>query len=326
MSTQLGKSRLAYFVRTAEAGQISRAAAALHIAQPALSSAILKLERNVGVELFIRHPRGVSLTPAGARLYEKAKAAVHAEEDAVATAHALARSCRSTIEVGFLGALPELIAPGVLERFAGLRPDAGVTFRELRFPTGPMASWLADVDVALCFSPVADAGVRIHVIREEPRCVLLYRGHPLADRQELLVEDVLNERFCGLHHAIDPMWAGFWSLDDHRGGPPPQFTHDAVTSYIEMVAAAVSARCICVVPMIVAESIAGQAGPLVALPLRDAAPATCALAWRVSAENALTAAFGEMASEESAAAWAESNEVPVAAMPPLRVSSGLAAA
>ena len=121
MSAYLGGGRLVYFVRTAEIGQISRAAASLRMSQPTLSAAILKLERAVGVELFIRHPRGVSLTPAGARLYEKAKAAVHAEEEALATARALARFGRGTIEIGFLGLAPQLIAPGVLERFAEMR-------------------------------------------------------------------------------------------------------------------------------------------------------------------------------------------------------------
>ena len=326
MSKYLGKTRLVYFVRTAEAGQISRAAAALHIAQPALSSAILKLERDVGVELFKRHARGVSLTSAGARLYEKAKAAVHAEEDALATAHALARSCRSTIEVGFLGALPQLIAPGALERFAELRPDAGVTFRELKFPTGSMAEWLARVDLALCFSPAAAAGVRMHAIREEPRCVLVHEGHPLAGRAQLMIEDVLEERFCGVHPSIDPAWAGFWSLDDHRGGPPEQSTRDGVTSYMEMVAAVASTRCICVVPMVVAESITGRAGPLAALPLEDAAPATCALTWRASAESALTVSFRETATGGLAAASAASEPAPLAAMSPPRASSRRAAA
>jgi len=149
----------------------------------------------------------------------------------------------------------------------------------------------------------------MRVVREEPRCVLMHHGHPLAGRRELLVEDVMDEEFCGLHPSVDPGWAGFWSLDDHRGGPAPHVTRDGVTSYMEMVAAAASTRCICVVPMVVAQSIAGQAGPLVATALRDAAPATCALAWRASGENGLTAAFGEMATEE----WAESGGAPVAA-------------
>ncbi len=301
MSSHFGGSALVYFVRTAEAGQISRAAVSLNIAQPALSAAILKLERGVGVELFVRHPRGVSLTPAGARLYEKAKAAVCAEEEALATAQALARSGRGTIEVGFLGVLPQLLAPGMLERFAELRPDAGVTLRELRFPTTRTADWVARVDVALCFSPTPEADVQLRVLREEPRCVLMHRGHELAGRRQLLVQDVLDQEFCGLHPSVDPGWAGLWSLDDHRGGPAPHLTGDGASSYLEMVAAAASTRCISVVPMGVAQSIEGQSGHLVVMPIADAAPVACALAWRSLGESALTAALGRMADED----WGE---------------------
>ncbi len=307
MSSHFGGSALVYFVRTAEMGQISRAAVSLNIAQPALSAAILKLERNVGVTLFVRHPRGVSLTPAGARLYEKAKAAVCAEEEALVTAQALARSGRGKIEVGFLGVLPQLLAPNMLERFAELRPDAGVTLRELRFPTIRTADWVARVDVALCFSPMEEGDVQVRVLREEPRCVLMHRGHRLAGRQQLRVEDVIDEEFCGLHPSVEPEWAGLWSLDDHRGAPAPRVTGDGASSYLEMVAAAASTRCISVVPMGVARSIAGGTGHLVVAPIADAAPVACALAWRTLGESALTAALGEMAAED------RDEAVPVAA-------------
>ena len=95
-------SQLAYFVEVAEAGQISRAARTLYIAQPALSQSISRLERQVGVDLLVRHPRGVSLTPAGAVFLEKAKLAIHAEADALATALALEAPGRRATDLVFV--------------------------------------------------------------------------------------------------------------------------------------------------------------------------------------------------------------------------------
>ena len=57
--------QLRYFVAVAQDGQMTRAAQRLALAQPALSQAIARLEQQVGVKLLERHPRGVSLTPAG---------------------------------------------------------------------------------------------------------------------------------------------------------------------------------------------------------------------------------------------------------------------
>ncbi|WP_066799594.1 LysR substrate-binding domain-containing protein [Sphingomonas soli] len=65
--------RLEYFIRIADAGSINRAAAALGIAQPALSQQLAILESELKLELFTRSHSGVSLTEAGRRLYPRAQ-------------------------------------------------------------------------------------------------------------------------------------------------------------------------------------------------------------------------------------------------------------
>ena len=63
---------LAYFVRVAELGSITRAAAHLHLAQPALTRHVQRLEEELGVALFMRANRGVRLTEAGQKLLDGA--------------------------------------------------------------------------------------------------------------------------------------------------------------------------------------------------------------------------------------------------------------
>jgi DNA-binding transcriptional LysR family regulator len=58
--------QITYFIAIAEKGSISAAAAHVRIAQPALSAQIANLEADLGITLFSRHGRGVTLTPAGA--------------------------------------------------------------------------------------------------------------------------------------------------------------------------------------------------------------------------------------------------------------------
>src|SRR5213593_484826 len=95
--------QLRYFVTVAEEGQMTRAARKLHLAQPALSQAIAQLEGELGIDLLERHPRGVTLTPAGEAFLPKARAALDADTDAALTARSLARAARDTMEVGFIG-------------------------------------------------------------------------------------------------------------------------------------------------------------------------------------------------------------------------------
>ena len=65
---------LRYFVKIVEAGSFSRAAATIHVAQPALSQQIAELEAELGVRLLLRTPRGVHPTPAGEVLCREAAA------------------------------------------------------------------------------------------------------------------------------------------------------------------------------------------------------------------------------------------------------------
>lgn len=65
--------QLLYFVRTVETGSMTRAALAVHIAQPALSQQIAYLEEDLGVQLLVRGPRGVSPTAEGSTLYGQAQ-------------------------------------------------------------------------------------------------------------------------------------------------------------------------------------------------------------------------------------------------------------
>src|SRR5258707_14168474 len=66
---------LRYFVAVAEERSFTRAAERLWVAQPGLSTQIRRLETELGVRLFDRHPRGADLTDAGALLLERARAA-----------------------------------------------------------------------------------------------------------------------------------------------------------------------------------------------------------------------------------------------------------
>jgi DNA-binding transcriptional LysR family regulator len=114
-------AHLRYFVVVAEEGQITRAAAKLGMAQPALSQAIASLESEIGFPVFERQARGVTLTPAGATFLLKAREALAAEREAIRTGDALARAARGTIEFGFVGAPPGLDSPKPFARFEQAR-------------------------------------------------------------------------------------------------------------------------------------------------------------------------------------------------------------
>jgi DNA-binding transcriptional LysR family regulator len=298
------RGHLAYFVAVAEEGQITGAARRLHIAQPALSQAIARLEDDIGVALLERHPRGVTLTPAGEAFLDKARAAVLAWDDAVASARSSNGAAPGALVFGFVGAPPGLDSPFGLEAFGRAHPAIDLRYRELPFPSAPVTRWLADVDLAVCHMPPADPAVWSQVLRCEPRVALVPARHPLAGRERLAVADLLDETFIALDASVDPVWAGFWSLDDHRGGPPAHTTADRAASAQEVLAALAVRDAVTTVPAAVARLIAGAVAEVVALPLEDAEPCTIVLAGREDRCSPHVTALREFARRDRPAAEA----------------------
>jgi DNA-binding transcriptional LysR family regulator len=281
------RGHLLYFVTVADEGQITRAARKLNLAQPALSQAIAQLESDLGFKLLERHARGVTLTRAGEKFLVNARAAVSAWSDAAAIAQSMARVRRGTIEFGFVGVPPGLDSPALLERFSEAYPEIDVCYRELPFPSAVTSSWIGAVDVAVCHRPPLDSAVWAQALRAEARMVLAPRRHPLAKRSELSLAEVLDETFVGLHPSVESVWAGFWSLDDHRGGPPRRLTADRAANPHEVLAALAVRRAITTVPSSVAGLIPDAVPGVVAIALRDAQPATIVLVGHEDRANPL---------------------------------------
>jgi LysR family nitrogen assimilation transcriptional regulator len=121
---------LRYFVAVAERGNVSRAAAALHVSQPALSRQIHDLEAELKVALFERAGRGLRLTLTGADLLAHAKRAL----DSAGAFRARARAIGSG-EAGVLraGATPQTLQrlfPPIIQRFRRLMPAVDVRLTE----------------------------------------------------------------------------------------------------------------------------------------------------------------------------------------------------
>src|SRR5262249_29874978 len=154
-----------------------------------------------------------------------------------------------TIEWGFIGSPPMVQAPDLFRRVAAACAEARSSFRELPYPRGSTASWLREVDLALCYSPTPHPDVAMRKLRAEPRVVLAANDHPLARRPELSVAEVLDETFCGTDPSLEPVRAGFWRLDDHRGGPAPNITAERAVCPHETIALVASGRGITVAPI-----------------------------------------------------------------------------
>ncbi len=173
---------LRYFVAVAEEGHITRAAERLGIQQPPLSHQIRALERELGVQLFRRLPRGVELTDAGRSFIETARAALARIEHGVEAAKRAARGEQGHLRLGVPPTAPFLpFVPQVILAFREAYPLVSVMMEEsLRIETLKRLRG-GQMDVAfLRASIAAPEGLVVHPLLEEPMVAALPSGHPLA--------------------------------------------------------------------------------------------------------------------------------------------------
>ncbi|MFF2960273.1 LysR family transcriptional regulator [Streptomyces sp. NPDC057963] len=128
MTDRLGFSltQLRYFVVSAELGNISEAAEKLCASQSTVSAAVMRLERQLGVQLLLRHhARGVTLTPSGRHLLREARALLGQARNLKAQGDALASDTAGQLDVGFFLSIAPFLVPSVYrmakERYATLQ-------------------------------------------------------------------------------------------------------------------------------------------------------------------------------------------------------------
>ncbi len=173
---------LRYFIAVAEEGHITRAAERLGIEQPPLSKQIKAIEREMGVQLFHRRPRGVDPTDAGRVFLEDARATLANLDHAVEAARRTARGEQGRLSVGYTSAAAfhPLVARAIRD-FRDAFPLVSVTLSE-GFPYDLVERMRNDqVDVAFIRTPIADPqGMVIEPLQKETVVVALPNRHALA--------------------------------------------------------------------------------------------------------------------------------------------------
>ena len=283
--------QLYYFVTVAEERQITRAAARLHIAQPALSHAISRLETAVGVKLLEREPRRVSLTPAGTAFLEKARLAVTAAREADSVMGLFVRA-EGVLVIGSSAGFQPAARP-LVRRFAVEHPEVEVRFQEVAPTRGLLELRTGVIDAELMLAPEpAEPGLTMETVVHSPRHVLLASTHPLAGMTELRFDQIAGERFPGLHESLNSRWAKECWLTELRGGDP-ELTQEKPLTLDELWTLIRTGKAITVLPEFMVAPMVGNG--VCAIPLLDVAPFEFALARRSEDNRPLVAALFESA-------------------------------
>jgi DNA-binding transcriptional LysR family regulator len=123
--------QLAYFIAAAETGSITLGSKRASISQPAISTAISHIERELDVQLFLRHhAQGLSLTPAGRTLLREAKQLLKQAEGLYCAAADVGHQMRGELSVGWFSTLAPIVMPELVQAFLKAFPDTQIRSQE----------------------------------------------------------------------------------------------------------------------------------------------------------------------------------------------------
>jgi DNA-binding transcriptional LysR family regulator len=195
--------QLRYLVALAEEQHFTRAAAREHIAQPALSQQISRLEREVGLPLVERTTRKVAITDAGRALVARARRILAELEAASSELQALRGVHTGRVKVGTIHTMGPIDVSLALAIFHERHPGVDLTVREQS--SDELAEMLRYDQIDLAFlsvtEPIESRGLGLHQLISEELVVILPPDHRLARRRRVRMAELKEEQFIAFRQG-----------------------------------------------------------------------------------------------------------------------------
>jgi LysR family hydrogen peroxide-inducible transcriptional activator len=271
---------LHYLVALAEHRHFGRAATACFVSQPTLSTQIRKLEQELGVTLVERAPRKVMLTPAGREIAERARRVVADVEQLREMARRSQDPEAGTTRLGLFPTLGPYLLPHVVPTIHARFPRLELLLVEEK--SDVLLARVRDgrLDAALLALPLHDEQLHVEFLFEEPFLLAVPGHHPLAGRDDIVLDDLADQRLLLLEdgHCLRDQALDVCQLAG--SGEKTGFQATSLETLRQMVAANVG---VTLLPRLATQPPVARSENIRLLRFRDAEPSRrIAMVWRRS--------------------------------------------
>jgi DNA-binding transcriptional LysR family regulator len=191
MPLRITLRQLEYFVAVGEARSIALASRKVRVSSPSISAAISQLEREFGLQLFVRkHAHGLSLTQGGRQFLLQAKKVLAAAEELNGLASDISGHVQGPLNVGCLSTFAQLVLPQLRHKFETKHPQVRIRQSEMHQAAIFERLRNAEIDVALTYDLEMPPDIQFVPMLQLPLYAMLSVSHPLAAQAILSPEDL----------------------------------------------------------------------------------------------------------------------------------------
>ncbi len=187
-------NELRFVVAVAQLRHFRKAAEHCFVSQPALSSAIQKLEEELGVRLFERSRSEVVPTPIGAQLIAQAALILEQADTLKRMAREGADPLAGTLKLGVIHTVGPYLLPDLVSRLHPIAPNMPLMVEESTTAQLERQLKQGDVDVALVALPFQVAGIHTQALYQEAFEVVVPRDHPWSERSMVSAQELAQEK------------------------------------------------------------------------------------------------------------------------------------
>ncbi|WP_265910757.1 LysR substrate-binding domain-containing protein [Erwinia billingiae] len=184
------------FIAVAEELHFHRAAERLNMSQPPLTSAIQKLEEDLGVTLIERGNRVLGLTPAGEKFVSEARKTLRQAEKSIVSTIDVAEGRTGLLRLGYVGSALYGRLPDIIREFRASHPKVRLELREATTAAQIAALRDGTLDIGVLIPPLEKADDIEQVNFDSDRlCMAIPKDHPFSKRSDLTLADLAGESF-----------------------------------------------------------------------------------------------------------------------------------
>jgi DNA-binding transcriptional LysR family regulator len=182
----------------ADAGSLSKAAAAFPIALSAASNRLRRFEQQCGLAVFARNADGMTLTPAGRLVLDRARKVLGEAEQLRETMRDLTGQRRITLRLAGTTVANSTFLPAALGPFLADYPEVDLQLTERNSPDVLQAVQAGEAEIGVLDGNLATSGVITLPFRHDRLVLLVPEGHPLTALQQPRLKDALDYPFVCL--------------------------------------------------------------------------------------------------------------------------------